>query len=226
MIILLLWIVVVSALTLMGSWYAKRYNQPDFLIVLFAVFTVFSNLAASKIATFHFGYADFFAPAVVLIFSVTFLLTDIVNEKFGRRETHRMIFITFFAHVAVAIFSWLILSLPAAPFWTDQKALSSIIGLVPRIILASWIAFLVSENLDAYIYDLFKRITKGKHLWMRNAFSSLPSMIVDSILFVTIAFWGIQPVKPIIVGLIVIKWLVGIIDIPFMYLNRFILYKK
>ena len=61
---------------------------------------------------------------------------------------------------------------------------------------------------------------------MRNAFSSLPSMVVDSILFVTIAFWGIQPVKPIIIGLIVIKWLVGLVDIPFMYLNRFILYKK
>ncbi|MFH2011908.1 MAG: queuosine precursor transporter [Pseudomonadota bacterium] len=226
MTIIFIWIIVVSSLTLIGSWYAKKYDKPDFLIVLFAVFTVFSNLAASKIAKFHLVFTDFFAPAVVLIFSVTFLLTDIVNEKFGRRETHRMIFITFFAHVTVAIFSWLILSLPAAPFWTGQDALSSIIGVVPRIILASWIAFLISENLDAYIYDWFKQFTKGKHLWMRNAFSSLPSMIVDSILFVTIAFWGIQPVIPIIIGLVVMKWLVGIVDIPFMYLNRFILYKK
>lgn len=226
MIVIFFWIIMVSSLTVAGSWYARRFDRSDFLVVLFAVFTLFSNLTASKIASFPMGFTKFYAPAVVLIFSVTFLLTDIVNEKFGRRETHRMIFITFFTQIVVAIFSWLLLSLPAAPFWTNQKAMSSIIGLVPRIIVASWIAFLISENIDAYIYDWFKRFTKGNHLWMRNVFSSLPAMAIDSVLFVTIAFWGIQPIGPIIIGLIVIKWLIGLVDIPFMYLNRFVLYKR
>jgi uncharacterized integral membrane protein (TIGR00697 family) len=96
---------------------------------------------------------------------------------------------------------------------------------VPRIVLASWVAFLASENIDAGLYAWFKRLTGGRHLWMRNAFSSLPSMSIDSVLFITIAFYGIMPVVPLIIGQLVTKWLVGMIDVPFMYLNRWIMYK-
>jgi len=206
--------------------YARKYEKPDALIGLYVAFILFSNITAMKIAEFNLGFASFFAPAAVIIFAVTFLMTDIVNEKFGRKETQRMIFIAFLAQIAIAFFTWLILSLSPAPFWQNQSAFALILGQVPRIIIASWIAFLISENLDAYIFDWFKKLTKGKHLWMRNAFSSLPSMVVDSLLFVTIAFYGLQPVIPLIIGVIVIKWLVGIIDIPFMYLNRWVMYKR
>ncbi len=223
---IVLWIIGITAFTLFGAWYARKYEKPDAIIGLYVAFILFSNISASKVAKFSFGTSSFFAPAVVIIFSVTFLLTDIVNEKFGRQETHRMIFIAFISQVAVSFFTWIIMSLEAAPFWTGQAAFDSILGQVPRIITASWVAFLVSENLDAYIYARLKNLTKGKHLWFRNAFSSLPSMVVDSFLFVTIAFYGISPVGPIIIGQIVIKWLVGIIDIPFMYINRWVMYRK
>ncbi|MFH1238517.1 MAG: queuosine precursor transporter [bacterium] len=220
------WIIGITAFTLFGSWYARKYEKPDAIIGLYVAFILFSNVSASKIAKFTVGWGDVFAPAVVIIFSVTFLLTDIVNEKFGRQETQRMIFIAFISQVAVSFFTWMIMSLDGAPFWGGRAAFDAVLGQVPRIILASWVAFLVSENLDAYIYAWFKDFTKGKHLWMRNAFSSLPSMAVDSFLFVTIAFWGINPVGPIIIGQIVMKWLVGVIDIPFMYLNRRVMYRK
>ena len=223
---IILWIIGVTLFTVLGSWYARKYNRPDALIGLYVAFIVFSNIVASKIGAFDLGFTTFYAPAAVIIFSVTFLMTDIVNEKFGRKETHKMILIAFFAQVAVSFFAWLILSLNSAPFWTNQSAFELILGQVPRLMIASWIAFLISENLDAYIFDWFKKLTKGKHLWIRNAFSSIPSMAVDSVLFVTIAFYGTQPILPLIIGLIVIKWLVGIIDIPFMYLNRWVMYKK
>jgi uncharacterized integral membrane protein (TIGR00697 family) len=223
---IILWIIGVTLFTVLGSWYARKYNRPDALIGLYVAFVIFSNIVASKIAAFDLGFATFYAPAAVIIFSVTFLMTDIVNEKFGRKETHRMILIALIAQVAVSFFAWLILSLNSAPFWTNQSAFEIILGQIPRIMIASWIAFLISENLDAYLFDWFKKITKGKHLWMRNAFSSIPSMAIDSVLFVTIAFYGSQPILPLIGGLIIIKWLVGIIDIPFMYLNRWIMYKK
>jgi uncharacterized PurR-regulated membrane protein YhhQ (DUF165 family) len=61
---------------------------------------------------------------------------------------------------------------------------------------------------------------------MRNAFSSIPSMALDTLIFVTIAFYRVQPLLPLITGVLVIKWLVGVIDIPFMYLNRWMIYKK
>ena len=222
----ILWIVGITVFTLFGAWYAKKYNRPDALIGLYVAFVLFSNITATKIALFDLGFYKFFAPAAVIIFSVTFLMTDIVNEKFGRKETHRMIFIAFLAQVAVAFFTWLILSLTPAPFWNNQEIFSILLGQVPRIMIATWIAFLISENLDAYIFDWFKKKTAGKHLWMRNVFSSLPSMMIDSVIFVTIAFYGLQPIWLLILGVIATKWLVGIIDIPFMYLSRWIMYKE
>jgi len=223
---IILWIIGITAFTLFGSWYASKYEKPDAIVGLYIAFILISNVAASKIAKFDLGFSSFFAPSAVIIFSVTFLMTDIVNEKFGRKETHRMIFIAFLSQVAVSFFIWIILSLKPAPFWENQSAFESILGQVPRIIIASWIAFLISENLDAYIFAWVKELTKGKHLWARNAFSSLPCMVIDSILFVSIAFYGLQPIGPIIMGQIVIKWLVGLIDVPFMYLNRSLMYRK
>jgi hypothetical protein len=226
MIEIFLWIIGVTLFTILGSIYARKYNKPDALIGLYVSFIIFSNIVASKVAEFNLGFATFYAPAAVIIFSVTFLITDIVNEKFGRKETHKMILIAFFAQVAVSFFAWLILSLNSAPFWNNQESFEIILGQVPRLIIASWIAFLISENLDAYLFAWFKNKTKGKYLWMRNALSSIPSMAVDSIIFVTIAFYGTQPILQLIMGLIIVKWLVGIIEIPFMYRNRWIIYKK
>ncbi|MBS3077216.1 queuosine precursor transporter [Candidatus Pacearchaeota archaeon] len=223
--IIVLWIVVISLTTLFGSWYARKYERPDALIALYVAFVLISNIIAYKIAAFDFGFVTFFATAATLVFSVTFLLTDIVNEKFGRKETQKMIFIAFATQVAVALFIWLAINLEPAPFWPDQEIFAKIIGFAPRIMLASWIAFLISENVDAYIFAWFKKVTNGRHLWMRNAFSSIPSMSLDTVIFVTIAFYGVQPLLPLITGVLVIKWLVGVVDIPFMYLNRRIMYK-
>ncbi|OGD61561.1 hypothetical protein A3A71_04270 [Candidatus Berkelbacteria bacterium RIFCSPLOWO2_01_FULL_50_28] len=220
---ILLWTLVISLTTIFGSWYARKYDKADAIIGLYVAFVVFSNIAAVKIASYDLGFTTYFATAASLIFPVTFLLTDIVNERFGRKETHRMIFIAFISQVFLAIFSYLVVSVPSAPFWTNQEALQSVIGMVPRIMVASWVAFLISENLDAYIFAWFKQKTGGKHLWARNVFSSIPSMLVDSVIFVVIAFGGVTPLMPLIIGVTVIKWLVGLVNIPFMYLNRSIL---
>lgn len=224
--LIIIWIIIITTFSLAGSWYARKYNKADALIGLYVAFVLISNIIAYKIAAFDFGFTTFFATSATLVFSVTFLLTDVVNEKFGRKETQKMIFIAFITQLAVAFFIWLAISLEPAPFWPDQEIFTKIIGFAPRIMIASWIAFLISENLDAYLFAWFKKITNGKHLWMRNAFSSLPSMALDTIIFVTIAFFGIQPLLPLITGVLVIKWLIGIIDIPFMYLNRWVMNKK
>lgn len=223
--LVLLWIILISSFTLGGSWYARKYNRPDALVALYVAVILLSNITAIKIVEFDFGFIKFFSSGTVLIFSVTFLLTDIVNERFGRKETQRMIFIALFTQIAIAAFSYLIVNAKPAPFFTLQEAFQQIFGVVPRIIVASWIAFTISENFDAYIFEWFKKLTKGRHLWMRNAFSSLPAMALDTVIFVLIGFSGIFPVGPIIIGVIATKWIVGVIDIPFMYLNRRVLGK-
>lgn len=224
--ILLLWMILITAFSLFGSWYVSKYNRPDALIGLYIAFVLISNILAYKIATFDLGIVTFFATSATLVFSVTFLLTDIVNEKFGRKETQKMIFVAFITQIAVALFIWISINLTPAPFWPDQESFARILGFAPRVMLASLVAFIISENADAYLFSWFKRISKGRHLWMRNAFSSIPSMALDTIIFVTIAFAGVQPLLPLMIGVIALKWIIGIIDIPFMYLNRRIMYKK
>lgn len=217
------WVVGISALSVLGAFYARRYNRPDALIAFYVTLITFSNLAVSKIISFNLGGWTLFAPATVLIFSVTFLLTDIVNEKFGKKETQRMILIALFSQIAVAGFSYLVLKATPAPFFQNQAAFEALLGMVPRVVLASFVAFYISENADAIIFHWFKRITGGKHLWIRNVFSSIPAMSLDSIIFVTLAFYGVMPIWQLILGQSIIKWLVGILDIPFMYLSRAIL---
>ena len=221
-VLLILWIVGITSFTLFGAWYARRFDRPDALIGLYVVFVALSQVIAAKIAQYDLGFTTVTAPAAVLVYSVTYLFTDIVNERFGRRETHRMILIAFVTQVALVFFLWLGTELPPATFWGNQKAWESIIGLVPRITLASWVAFLVSENLDAWAFDLFKKKSKGRHLWMRNAFSSVPALTLDTFLFITIAFYGSMPLGDLIIGQLFTKWLVGLINIPFMYFNRWV----
>ncbi len=224
--LIILWILVVTSFSLFGSWYVRKYGKADALIGLYVAFVLISNILAYKIASFKFGFLNFYATSATLIFAVTFLLTDIVNEKFGKRETQKMIFIAFITQIAVAFFIWLSISLDSAPFWQDQEIFEKILSFAPRIMFASWIAFLISENADAYIFAWFKKITQGRHLWARNIFSSIPAMALDSIIFTTIAFYGVQPLIPLMTGVILLKWFVGVIDVPFMYLNRKIMSRQ
>lgn len=219
-------IVLISLFTIFGAWYARKYEKPDALIALYVIFIALSQILAVKIATFDLGFTEITAPAAVLIFAVTFLITDIVNEKFGKKETHRMILIAFITQVVMVAFIYIGTFLKPAPFWQNQQAWKLIFGLVPRITIASWITFLVSENLDAYLFAFIKKLTGESYLWIRNAGSSIISLSVDTILFVSLAFYGTGlPLWPLMVGQFLTKYLVAIIDIPFMYINRWVMRK-
>jgi len=224
--LIILWIIGVTSFTLLGSWYARKFNKPDLLIALYVTFVLSAQILAVKISEFNLGFKSFFVPSGILVFSITYLLTDIVNEKFGRKETQKMILIAFITQVAMVFFFWLGVKFPPAPFWQIQDVWQQIFGLVPRITLASWVAFLISENFDAIVFSWFKKITQGKYLWMRNVFSSIPALALDSLIFVPLAFLGVMPVWPLILGQIVVKWLVGLVNVPFMYFNKWLLGKS
>ncbi len=220
------WVAGVTSFSLLGSIYARRTDKPDLLIGLYVAFVLTAQILATKIASFEFFGHTFVGPAGVIVFAVTFLMTDIVNEKFGRYETHRMVMIAFFAQVATTFFLWLGAQFPPDPTWGEKfdAAWTSFFSLAPRIALASWLAYLVSENLDAMVYAWVRRLTHGRFLWIRNVFSTLPALAIDSLIFIPLAFWGGgMALVPLIKGQIAIKWAVGVINIPFMYLNRKVL---
>jgi len=229
--VFLLWIVVIFISTILISQYIKMQKREDVAIALFILFITMSQILAAKIGDFSIGAYQITAPVAVLIFPFTFQITDMVNENFGRKKTHRMIFIAFITQILMVFFIWFSIEIPGAPFWGSeaQSYWVSFLGSTIRITIASWISFLITENLDALLFAKLKKITKGKNLWIRNIFSDIPTLALDSILFVSIAFGGILPLEvvlSIIWGQLLTKWFFGIIDTPFMYLSRYIINGK
>ena len=164
-------------------------------------------------------------PAGIIAFSVTFLISDVINERFGRAEAVRVVYITACTQVVAFLVFLFALRAPAASWWTGQEAFASVIGTSFRIAVAGWVAFFVSETTDAYLFAWFKKLTGGRQVWMRSAFSSIPAMAVDSAVFVSLAFWGVAPLLPLVIGQAIAKWIAAIIDVPFLYLNRWVLYR-
>ncbi len=226
--IIIIWIIVIFLSTVFISQYTKMQERSDVAIAFYVLFITLSQIFAAKIGDFSIGALQITAPVAVVIFPFTFQLTDMVNESFGRKEVYRMILITFITQILMTIFIWFSIAITPAPYWGSdsqvfwEKFFSSTI----RITAASWISFIITETLDAFIYSKIRKLTKGKYLWIRNVFSDIPMLALDSIIFVSIAFLGSMSdalVIEIIIGQILTKWFFGIIDTPFMYLSRYIL---
>jgi len=230
--ILLIWIITIFISTIFISQYIKTQQKEDVAIAFYVLFVTISQIIAAKIGDFSIGTFQITAPIAVLIFPFTFQITDMVNENFGRSRTHRMIFIAFITQILMAIFIWFSIEIIPAPFWgfdwgsnpnEAQAFWVNFLSSAIRITAASWIAFIITENLDAVIYAKLKKLTKDKNLWIRNVFSDIPTLALDSVLFITIAFMGDYPlilIGEMILGQIITKWFFGVIDTPFMYLSR------
>jgi len=213
-------------------------NREDVAIALFVLFITMSQILASKIGDFTVFDYQITAPVAVLIFPFTFQITDMVNENFGQKATHRMIFIAFMTQILMSIFIWFSIEVPAAPFWgfdwlsdpvEAQQFWLNFFGSTIRITIASWISFIITENLDAILFAKLKKWTKGKNLWIRNVFSDIPTLALDSVIFISIAFGGEFPLDVILImiwGQMLTKWFFGVIDTPFMYLSRGIINGK
>ncbi|MFX1454439.1 MAG: queuosine precursor transporter [Promethearchaeota archaeon] len=230
--ILLIWFIVIFLSTYFISQYIKTQKREDVAIAFYIIFLAMSQILAAKIGDFSIGNFTITAPVAVLIFPFTFQITDLVNENFGQRATHRMIFIAFLTQIFMSIFIWFSIEVIPANFWgfdwgsnptEAQQFWTNILGSTVRIIIASWISFLITENLDAVLFAKIKKLTKSKKLWIRNVFSDIPTLALDSIIFVSIAFGGLfsfNSILSIIWGQILTKWFFGVIDTPFMYLSR------
>ncbi|MHA1241250.1 MAG: queuosine precursor transporter [Promethearchaeota archaeon] len=236
--VFLIWIIVIFVSTLLISQYIKMQNREDVAIALFVLFITMSQILASKIGDFTVFDYQITAPVAVLIFPFTFQITDMVNENFGQKATHRMIFIAFMTQILMSIFIWFSIEVPAAPFWgfdwlsdpvEAQQFWLNFFGSTIRITIASWISFIITENLDAILFAKLKKWTKGKNLWIRNVFSDIPTLALDSVIFISIAFGGEFPLDVILImiwGQMLTKWFFGVIDTPFMYLSRGIINGK
>ncbi|NVM35028.1 MAG: queuosine precursor transporter, partial [Candidatus Lokiarchaeota archaeon] len=182
--VLLIWVIVIFGATIFISQYIKMYQREDVAIALYILFITMSQILAVKIGDFSIGNFQITAPVAVLIFPFTFQITDMVNENFGQKKTHRMIFIAFITQIIMVVFIWFSIEISGASFWgfdwdsdpiEAQRFWENFLGSTLRITAASWIAFLITENLDAVLFAKFKKLTKDRNLWLRNVFSDIPT---------------------------------------------------
>ena len=157
-----------------------------------------------------------------VLYASLFLGTDIITEYFGAREARKAVFIGFFLSLLFLIATRFILLFEPAPWDRFHETMKDLFSPVWRIVLASILSYILSQNLDVYTYTWLKRIFP-KQLWLRNNGSTWSSQIVDTVLFCTIAFAGsyeIVIVAGIMLSTYILKVVVAALDTPFMYLTR------
>ena len=184
------------------------------LVSIFVGALVISSVLASKIISI-FGL---FVPAGVLAYCITFVVTDVISEIWGKERAKWVVFSGFIALVVTFLLIRIVLTWDAAPFWREQKAFSTILGSTSRIIIASFIAYLVSQYHDVWAFHIWRKLTGERHLWLRNTASTVVSQFIDTLIFITIAFYGTMPVLPLMKGQYFIKVLIALLDTPFVYL--------
>jgi len=198
----------------LAKYYGKEALTAGFISLL-----LMSNIVAVKIVDF----SRWNVPAAILIYSSTFLVTDLLTEFYGRREAQKTVLFGFYANIVMVFSIWVALSWTAAPLEgmeLTQEAMQRILGLVPRIVIASMIGYLVSQNFEVLVFHFWKGRFKGKRLWLRNNLTSLITMLIDTIIFIPLAFYGILPnlvIRDLILGQYIVKLIVGMIDTAFIY---------
>lgn len=185
-------------------------------ILLSSVFTgslVIASVISSKIITI----GGVVLPAGILAYCITFVASDVISEIWGKEKARQVVTGGFAALVACLGLIHLALAWPGASFWNNHEAYGAVLGAAPRIITASLTAYLISQYHDVWAFHFWKRLFKGKHLWIRNNLSTTASQIIDSTIFITIAFYGLMPVLPLIGGQVLIKILIAFMDTPAVY---------
>jgi hypothetical protein len=196
-----------------------QWMPPDlrFIKYLFITSLLLSNIVATKIVQ----VGGLILPAAVVLYPFTFLITDVISEVEGRKEAHQLVMMGFYMSVVMVFILTICGILPAAPFWKHQGAYEAILGATPRIVIASMIAYLISQTHDVWAFHWWRERTSGRYLWLRNNISTAASQLIDTVLFIGIAFGGLFPLKTIAlmtVSQYLIKVGIALCDTPFCYL--------
>jgi uncharacterized integral membrane protein (TIGR00697 family) len=189
------------------------------LACVFVTCLVTANIIAVKIFALAPGW---YVPAGIVIFPLSYLFGDVLTEVYGYAAARRVIWLGFacnlLAVVAIAVGS----ALPAAPFWHDQGAYATILGFAPRLLFASFCAYLAGEFVNSFVLAKLKIATGGRWLWTRTIGSTFVGEGIDTVIFLTLAF-GISGILPAdaLVRAILIQWAIKvvyeIVATPFTY---------
>ena len=193
----------------------KTQNNLVLLNSIFVVSLIIANIVAVKVVSFW----GLILPSAVVVYPITFLITDIIGEIWGRAEANRTVRNGFICQLISLVLIGLAILLPVAPFADNQALFVAILGNTFRMVFASLVAYLVAQSWDVLIFHWLKNKTQNKHKWLRNNASTMTSQLLDTMIFITIGFYGVVPnIWVMVLSQYIVKLALALIDTPFFYL--------
>ena len=204
-----------------------------FYIILLGIFIaslVTCNLIANKFVTVNLGFKVFIVSAGILPYPLTFLVTDLISEIYGQKKANLVVFSGFVASIFVLSFLWLGAQFNSIPnSIVDDFTYNTVFQNAWRLITASMVAYLFAQFIDVRVFHFWKKLTKGKHLWLRNNGSTIASQLIDTTLVISILFVGVWDTDQILSAIIdgwIFKMLMALLDTPIIYVVIYLLKGK
>lgn len=216
-------------------WFITIFIDLGFAILLFRLFgrqglyasivisLLLANLQGPKL-TEIFGMQTSMG---VILYSSIYFATDLLSERYGRKEANRAVMIGFVVSVIFIVMTSIsLMYLPSAnPKTADfaqsiHQATSTLFNFSPRFVFGSLFAYFISQHLDVWIYHYVKAKTKGKHLWLRNNLSTMISQAADTLIYGVVVWWGIvdfTTAMQLALAKYMFKVIIAITDTPFLY---------
>jgi uncharacterized integral membrane protein (TIGR00697 family) len=163
----------------------RQYKYLSTLLTFFVAILLISNVMGQKLCLiwgFTIGGAN-------LLFPATYIFGDVFTEVYGYAASRRAIWLGFLCSFLMSAVGLILVALPPHPEWKNQAAYEAIFGFVPKMVGASLIAYWCGEFANSYTMARMKVLTSGKHLWMRTIGSTVVGQLVDTTVFLTLAFW-------------------------------------
>lgn len=182
----------------------KQFKYFDWFLVSFVTVLLVSNIIGPKLVSLGpwqiagFTVGPLLIGAAQVLFPFSYIFGDVFTEVYGYAASRKAIWSGFFASVLMVIFSQTILWLPPAPQFKDQAAFETVLSTVPRFVLASLVAYWCGEFANSWVMAVMKLRTDGKQLWMRTIGSTMVGQLVDSAVFMIVAFAFVRPMGDII----------------------------
>lgn len=214
----ILWFVMMAANFAFIMFAFRRWGRIG-LLVWIPISCIVANIQVTKNVVL-FGFE---ATLGNIVYSTSFLATDMLSEFYRKEDAKQAVGFGFFALVSMTVLMQLaILFVPSQTDIVDPS-LKTVFGLMPRIAIGSLVAYLLSNYHDVWSYSFWRRRTNGRHLWIRNNFSTFVSQLIDTLVFTFIAFYGVYESNVLIqimASTFLLKWIVALADTSMIYLAR------
>ncbi len=176
------------------------------IVAIFVTCFLTGNIVGVKM--FSLGSTSIILPAAVILFPLSYIIGDILTEVYGYRRARRVIWLGFLSNLIFVVIASIGQILPPAPNWEWQQAYETILGYTPRLFIASVSGYLVGEFSNSFIMAKMKILTQGRRLWTRTIGSTIVGEGLDTVIFLTVAYYGVPFFVPTI---ILYHWLAKVI---------------